>query len=95
MSVLLLINILKIECRNEEGSHSIASTCPHMIVYQNRDHSAYQTFLVNTNLAPAINAGQTIFVLIIITETNQQYSNAVLSIDTYKGAFMWTRTVHL
>ena len=95
MSVLLLINILKIGCRNEEDSHSIASTCPHMIVYQNRDHSVYQTFLVNTNLAPTINAGQTIFVLIIITETNQQYSNATLSIDTFMGAFMGVRAVQL
>ena len=60
-----------------------------MIVYQNREHSVYQTFLVNTKLAPPINAaGQTIFVLIIITETNQQYSNATLSIDTFMGAFM-------
>ena len=91
----MLINILKIEWSNEEDSHSIAFTWPHMIIYQIRDHSVYQTYLVNLKLAPPINAGQTIFVLIIITETNQQYSNATLSIDTFMGAFMGVRAVQL
>ena len=88
VSIIVDDNILNIEWSNDEDSHSIASTWPHMITHQNREHSVYQTFLVNTNLAPTINAGQTIFVLIIITETNQQYSNATLSIDTFMGAFM-------
>ena len=91
----MLINILKIEWSNEEDSHSIASTWPRMIAHQNREHSVYQTFLDHTNLAPTINAGQTFFVLIIITETNQQYSNATLSIDTFMGAFMGVRAVQL